>query len=90
MFIKPDPIIMKRGAYVLGGAILLWALLIVRLFWLQIVSYDEYHREQRLQTRNDDRSHSDLLKVGELELIADGEGDKAQRHFRYHRYVAYE
>ena len=44
MFIKPDPIIMKRGAYVLGGAILLWALLIVRLFWLQIVSYDEYHR----------------------------------------------
>ena len=44
MFIKPDPIILKRGAYVLGGAILLWALLIVRLFWLQIVSYDEYHR----------------------------------------------
>ena len=44
MFIKPDPIIMKRGAYVLGGAVLLWSLLIVRLFWLQIVSYDEYHR----------------------------------------------
>ena len=44
MFIKPDPIIMKRGSFVLGGAILLWLLLIVRLFWLQIVSYDEYHR----------------------------------------------
>ena len=44
MFIKPDPIILKRGVYVLGGAVLLWTLLIVRLFWLQIVSYDEYHR----------------------------------------------
>ena len=42
MFIKPDPIIIKRGAIVLGGAVALWALLIVRLFWLQIVSYDEY------------------------------------------------
>ena len=44
MFIKPDPTIMKRGMFVLGGAVLLWSLLIVRLFWLQIVSYDEYHR----------------------------------------------
>ena len=45
MFIKPDPKIMKRGMFVLGGAVLLWSLLIFRLFWLQVVSYDKYHLE---------------------------------------------
>lgn len=43
MYIKPDKTILKRGLYVLGGAMLLWGLLVFRLFWLQIVKYDEYH-----------------------------------------------
>ncbi len=44
MFIKPDKHILQRGKLVLGGAILLWAVLIFRLFWLQVIKYDEYHR----------------------------------------------
>lgn len=43
MFIKPDKTILKRGTLVLCGAILLWGILVFRLFWLQIVKYDEYH-----------------------------------------------
>ncbi|MBO5648371.1 MAG: hypothetical protein J6S76_00490, partial [Clostridia bacterium] len=43
MFIKPNPTILRRGMIAFGGALLLWSLLILRLFWLQIVSYDDYH-----------------------------------------------
>ncbi len=44
MFIKPDKTILKRGTMVLIGAIVLWGLLLFRLFWLQIVEYDKYHQ----------------------------------------------
>ncbi|MBP3919121.1 MAG: PASTA domain-containing protein [Clostridia bacterium] len=44
MFIKPDKTILKRGMFVLIGAVLLWGVLIFRLFWLQVVKYDYYHK----------------------------------------------
>lgn len=43
MFIRPDKTILTRGKYILLGAVVLWSLLIIRLFWLQIVKYDTYH-----------------------------------------------
>ncbi len=43
MFIKPDKTVLKRGMYVLIGAVALWSLLVIRLFWLQVVKYDYYH-----------------------------------------------
>lgn len=43
MFIKPDKTILKRGGVILIGSIALWCVLAVRLFFLQIVDYDEYH-----------------------------------------------
>ncbi len=43
MFIKPDKTILARGKLILVGAVVLWCGLIFRLFWLQIVKYDEYH-----------------------------------------------
>ncbi|MBQ4289610.1 MAG: hypothetical protein II719_00280, partial [Clostridia bacterium] len=43
MIIKPDKTVLKRGGYVLVLTLVLWCVLAVRLFYLQIVSYDEYH-----------------------------------------------
>ena len=44
MFIKPNKTVLRRGLLVLGGALLLWILLIIRLFYLQVLSYDDYHK----------------------------------------------
>lgn len=44
MLIKPSRTVLRRGILFLGICLLLWLILMIRLFVLQVVKYDSYHK----------------------------------------------